>query len=234
MRAKTTIRIQAAGVALVAGVATVAWAQAMKTVRYNGVTVSHNVRIIDGKPWVPLSDAARLVGGSVVPVGSGYEIQGGNSAAPGGANEVQGTRGKIGQMVFTGKWRVEVTSVETVDTYTSKHQPPDTVTPSGTGDQLVAVHCLVKNGVPKSRQLILRLPNAVNTALTDNQGQSYPPCYLDFPGDSGYGPILLPGASSDVTLLFSVPKGTSIKDLVFSLAAIEDNNPVDVRISLVQ
>ena len=51
----------------------------MRTLRYKGEVVSQSVRVIDGRPWVPLSDAARLVGGRAVRVGGGYQIQAGMS-----------------------------------------------------------------------------------------------------------------------------------------------------------
>ena len=41
-------------------------------------------------------------------------------APAGGANQVEGLRGKVGDMLFTGRWRFQVQDVQTVDTYTLK------------------------------------------------------------------------------------------------------------------
>jgi hypothetical protein len=249
MRTKTTIRIQAAGLALIAGVATVAWAQAMKTVRYNGATVSQSVRIIDGKPWVPLSDAARLVGGSVVPDGSGYEIRGGNSASTaGGANEVTGLNGKIGDVLFDGHWRCQVLSLTPADTYTltvpSSEQDfaryhdtaemdndTHTFTPKA-GYTFFAVKCHVKNGQKATEQLDGYLDDP-KTALTDGQENSYPPIVYDMVSKGAWMTRpLLPGSGEDLTLLFAVPTGTTPKDLVFTLKNWSEHIGRNVRVSL--
>ena len=49
-----------------------------------------------------------------------------------GANEVRGTRGKIGQVLFNGKWRFSVLSVDHAASYDSQFlSAKRTFTPSG-------------------------------------------------------------------------------------------------------
>jgi hypothetical protein len=74
----------------------------------------------------------------------------------------------------------------------------------------------------------------MDTAVTDTNGSAYPPVDFDLVGGGGYGPpTMLPGAASKFAAIFDVPKGTTLKDLVFSLATIgERDHPVNVRVSL--
>jgi hypothetical protein len=202
--------------------------------RYNGDIVSRSVRVIDGEAYVPLSDVARIVHGSAVRSGDGYTIQaGGAGPLAGGANQVNGLSGAVGQMLFTGKYRFEVTAITRVPQFTTQYEPtPETITPEGTNDEVVVVSCIVKNGVNQPRQMVFRRGDMGNTALTDDQGQSYVPKDLDFPGGSGYGPTMLPGASTHVNVTFSVPKGTKLTSFICTLTSFEDNNPKDVRVAL--
>ena len=75
-----------------------------------------------------------------------------------------------------------------------------------------------------------------NSALTDDQGQSYAPLAFDKHTDStDEGPNMLPGSQTAFAVVFSVPKGTKLKDLVFSLQNAYEDTPdggTDVRISL--
>lgn len=80
------------------------------------------------------------------------------------------------------------------------------------------------------------------TSLADDQGNSYPPKDSDARQESdkiqSYASItLLPGAKIDFALLFTVPKGTNPKSLVFSEGAYPDDVPshfTDIRIELAQ
>lgn len=77
-----------------------------------------------------------------------------------------------------------------------------------------------------------------NTQLTDEQGQSYAPIEYDkCGGATDEGPSMLPGSQTDFAVLFSVPKGAVLKDLIFSLQTAYDDYPnggTDVRITLAQ
>ncbi len=211
-----------------------------------GKTVSSEVRIIEGRPFIPLSDMAKAMNGTVVKhKAGGYEITFGSvdtttpDAHPvaGGANEVRGTQGKIGQVIFTGKWRFSVLSVDHAANYDSQFLPDKrTFVPSGDTEELVIVRCRMKNGQKDTQMAMLSPVHPHHTALADNQGQSYAPMDYDKRGGStDEGPKLLPGAQTEFAVLFSVPKGTVLKDLVFSIQNAYEDTPdggTDVRITL--
>lgn len=253
----TPLRGFAAALLLSTGAATAALALASMHLTVGGQTVSTDIRLINGRPYVPLADMARAMNGTTVRHGVGsYEIKvnGGDTttatdetAAPntsaaspaGGANEVQGTRGKVGQMLFTGKWRFAVLGVDRAASYDSQFLPDkQTFAPTGDTEELVIVRCRLKNAQKSAVKAILGYIHPHNTGLTDEQGQSYAPIEYDKRGGAtDEGPSMLPGSQTDFAVLFSVPKGTVLKDLVFSLQTAYDDYPdggTDVRITLAQ
>lgn len=166
----------------------------------------------------------------------------------GGANQVEGLHGKVGQMLFTGRWRFQVQDFQTVDSYTLKvptseqdygkyHDVADLDDATHTfkpkeGYTFVAVKALVKNAQTSTQQLGCYLGDP-KTAVTDNKANSYPPIAYDMLSKGAWvTKPLLPGSGEELTVLFAVPKGTELKDLVFSLNNWSDNKGKDVRISL--
>ena len=256
-RRPAPLRALLAAFVLSAGAATAALALASARLSVGDRTVSTDVRLIGGRPYVPLADMARAMNGTLVRHASGYEIKTGgatggdtttptdDAAAPdavtpdaaGGANEVKGVRGKIGQMLFTGKWRFEVLGVDRAAAYDSKYlADARNIAPAGDTEELVIVRCRLKNGQKTTQMAMLSPIHPHNIALTDAQGQSYAPTDFDKRGGStDEGPHLLPGAQTNFAVLFSVPKGTALKDLVFSLQNAYEDFPdggTDVRVSL--
>jgi hypothetical protein len=167
---------------------------------------------------------------------------------PGGANQVTGLNGKIGDMLFDGRWRFQVQEVKEVPTYTLTvpssqqdygrfnsvaHEDPTTsVFSPKPGYALIAVKCLVKNGQNKVEHLHCYPPD-LKTALTDDQGNSYPPIVYDMYTDGAWTTkALLPGSGQSMTVLFAVPPDTKLKDLVFSLKNYSDRKVSNLRISL--
>jgi hypothetical protein len=223
------------------GVASAALAQAGSRLILNGKLASTNVRLINGQPYVPLADIARATGQTLVKRSNGYEI-----VAAGGANQVEGLRGKVGDVLFDGKWRFRVTDVQRgARSYTIRREggvdfgvAGDRVSLDADGKtfqakpgyELVLVHARVTNGQ--------KMPQAfgsaygTNTALTDRQGTSYRPIGWDQEGGQITTKQLLPGAGQDLTAMFVIPEKTALKDLVFTLTNIIDRNPKDVRVTL--
>jgi hypothetical protein len=243
---KRTLRTAAALFAT-AALATTAGALGQATLRLiiGGKTASSDIRIIDGRPYVPLADMAKAMNGAAVKhKGGGYEITLGSvdtttpeaGAVAGGANEVRGTRGKIGQVLFNGKWRFSVLSVDRAASYDSQFLPEKrTFTPNGETEELVIVRCRMKNGQNATEVAMLSPIHPYHTALADNQGMSYAP--IDFDKRGGHtdeGPSMLPGSQTEFGIVFSIPKGTVLKDLVFSIQNVEESpdGGTDVRISL--
>lgn len=168
---------------------------------------------------------------------------------PGGANQIEGMKGKIGQMLFDGKWRFQVIAMETPAKYMAARKndvqadysiyspvadwdTDRTITPKE-GNSLIVFRCLVKNGVKEPRALYC-VPAFVRTALTDMDGGSHPPVAFDMPGSIFQSRKITPGGTLKFAVIFSVPDGAKPKDLIFTLRTIEgglkDGN--DVRVSL--
>ena len=231
-----------AALAALAGLATAALAQTGMRLIVDGKTASTDIRIIGGRPYVPLADMARAMNGTVGRKGNEYTIATGGAdtttpTAAGGADEVRGARGKIGQMLFNGKWRFMVVSVDRTAAYDSQYSPDkQKFTPAGDTEELVVVKCRLKNGQTSTQSAMLSSVHPHHIGLTDDQGTSYAPMAFDKRGGSSdEGPKMLPGAQTDFAVLFSVPKGTTLKDMVFSLQTAYDDYPdggTDVRISL--
>jgi hypothetical protein len=218
-------------VALSACAGTAVWAQSSLTLSYKG-TVS-KVRIVDGRPYVALSDVARMLHGQVSKNGGSYAIGSGKAVA-GGANQVDGLRGKVGDTLFTGKWRFQITRVEHVSVYNTTLQPSvDTFHPKGANQELVVCTGVLKNARKAVGEFQMTMHGTSDTALTDDQGVSYPPIGYDPTNGGFYGPPkMLPGSAQPFAAIFSVPKGANLKDLVFSVWGYGEKKPTDVRISL--
>jgi hypothetical protein len=211
----------------------------------NGKPAAADIRTIAGSPYVKLADVAKALGMVVVKRSDGsYEI-----TRPGGANQVEGiSQGKIGDVLFDGRWRFQVLSVQTPDSYTMKtsvepsSHPADTLTYDRTtrvtrakpGFKLVAIQCRMTNG-QKTKQTFWLGHNEVNNALADQQGVSHAPVAYDLEGAPVQSEPLLPGAKAEFVILFSVPENTQVKDLVFTLRNNDSSlKPNDVRVSLTQ
>ena len=92
--------------------------------------------------------------------------------------------------------------------------------------------CRLKNGLKNQNQALWWSNSDTHTALADDRGQSYPPVAVDAPeGTPFQSSPLLPGAGIDLAVLFAVPEGTQLKDLVFTLRTISEKGH-DVRVSL--
>jgi hypothetical protein len=167
---------------------------------------------------------------------------------PGGANQVEGLNGKVGDMLFTGRWRFQVQSVQTVDSYTltvpTSEQDYGKYATSAEFDSttktfkpregltFVVVKALVKNAQTSTQQLGCYLGDP-KTAIADTKGNSYPPIVYDMMSKGAWNTKpLLPGSGEELTVLFAVPKGTELKDLIFSLYNWSDIKGKEVRVSL--
>lgn len=211
------------------------------TLVINGKAAPADVRPLGGTAYVRLADVAAALGLTVVKRGSTYEL-----TKAGGANQIEGvTQGKIGDTLFDGRWRFQVLSMQTVPSYTltadASPYGADNVSDYNTatraltpkpGHTLVMLRCRVSNG-QKSPQTLWIARNDTNTALADAQGESYPPILYDVDGAPIQTKPLLPGSKLEFPVFFSVPTGTDIKALVFTLHNNSSSEkPNDVRVSL--
>ncbi|HEU4752829.1 MAG TPA: hypothetical protein VFU47_06945, partial [Armatimonadota bacterium] len=214
----------------------VALAQAGSRLYLRGQAISNRVRVIDGVPYAPVADLARATGMTVQRKPDGYAL-----VAAGGANQVNArVTGKVGDDLFTGDWRFRVLDVKTTDLYTPRYREDRApVRPRGAGDVLVVVSCQVKNG--HNAKELLYFSNSVRVpdqaTLTDSKAQSYEATYCDVHFDYyNYGAYALPGASIPFAVVFSVPRDTDVKDLVYRIFRYDDRgNPAratTVRVGL--
>ncbi len=225
------------------GAGITAWAAGGSKLVMNGSVVSTGVRTIDGKAYVPIADVAKALDMSVIPIAGGYEIK-----KAGGATPIKGLQGKVGDVLFDGKWRFQVLSVDTVDSYKMKYKSTidyalynqvadfdnDTQTfKPKTGRTLIAIRCRVVNGRNATYSLWVS-NNDTRTALADDQGESHPPFVYDMDESGPFSSKqLLPGAKTDFTVLFSAPEGTKLKDLIFTLRTIDNaDKGNDARVAL--
>jgi hypothetical protein len=227
------------------GLAAAAPVLAGETLVMNGATASADVRTLNGSAYVKLSDVAKALGMVLVKRPGGYEL-----TKAGGANQVQGvTQGKVGDVLFDGKWRFQVLSVQKPDSYTMKTPgvepsswPRDIIEYSSAtrvlkakpGYQLVVLQCRVTNGVKEKRTLwTASTDKQNNTALTDTEGSSYTPVGYDFEGGPTQSKWLVQGAALSFPILFSVPETAQLKGLIFTLKNNQtDEKANDVRVSL--
>jgi hypothetical protein len=168
----------------------------------------------------------------------GYEL-----SVPGGTYQVDGVKqGKTGDELFTGKWKFQVLGFEQIEgTYKEKYyQEGRTIKPQGENDVLLLVHCRIKNGLKKAQTPVLteRIPG--NTALADENGQSYSPVDYDARQESDK-PELCSNIITSRSIYGFHPgiqctkRDTKAKALVFSLLTYPDDvgkkETVDVRIN---
>ena len=167
----------------------------------------------------------------------------------GGANQVEGLNGKIGQVLFDGKWSFQVLDVQQVDTYTLKvlsseqdyamyHDVADedstlhTFTPKA-GYTFIAIKCQVKSRQQNKVEQLDCYSDNPKTALTDFEANSYPPIVYDMQSKGAWTTKpLLPGSTANMTVLFAVPPDTKLKDLVFTLKNWSAHVGQNVRVSL--
>jgi hypothetical protein len=188
------------------------WASQAVRVTINGKTVPG--RMVDGSVYVKLTEVAKALDMQVAGKSGAYEL-----VKAGGANQLEGVNGKLGEELFTGKWKFLVKDVQRVDKYMLKFADSKFELTADPGNDLVIVTCRFKNGVRESAYIYFN--GMGNTALTDMDEHSYKTKWGDIPG--GVADTILPGAAKDFALVFSVPKSAELKDLIYTI------EPVDVK-----
>jgi hypothetical protein len=215
-------------------IACAAWAiRNSSTLFVEGQLASSDVRVINGKGYVPIRDVAAALHMNLV------SYQGGiNLTRAGGANQVEGWHGVVGgPEIFTGKWRFWARSIQQMDSYPLKYRgEAGQMVPTNAGETLFVVDCRIKNATNVNQEMILTVHRAGHDALTDDQEHSFQPIDFDAHNENGPygGPTLLPGAAGEFAVVFSAPKGTNPKDFVFSILSspADTEKGTDLRISV--
>lgn len=220
------------GLGVCLGLAGLVYAQAQRTLVINGKTASTDVRIINGRAYVPLADVAKALDMTVAVRGNTYEI-----TKAGGANAMQGLTGKTGDWLFDGGWRFRVNRTFRTQSYTlmneyyseTSHEVED-------GEELIIVEYSYRNGNKTMQPFSIG-----DTALAGANGDSWPIFSNDFPYDGSrfFSRTVMPGAEAKGALIFKVKSGFQPKDLALTvgeLAGYDDSvrpkKPTVFRISL--
>lgn len=203
----------------------------------NGVPTPSDIRMIDGHAYVRLTDAAKALNMHVNEKPDGFEL-----IAAGGANQMANRfTGKMGEDIFTGRWRLKIFDVKRAKSY-HMTLATDHDLQAGDGEDLVIVDGQVKNGTQEKDELVFESVDGMNTSLTDQNAQSYAVAGWDVKASETYpvGAQFLPGAAIEFTLVFKVPESAKPKDLIFTAMRYSmrttyhqsQEKPEDIRVSL--
>ena len=237
-------RVAGAAVGATLALGAASWAAGGSRLVMNGKTASTDVRLINGAAYVRVADVAKALGMVAVKSAGGYEIK-----KPGGASQVGNLSGKVGDVLFDGQWRFQVLEVKAMDSYSIKS--PGVMPASGADEllhwnrdtnvisavpnyRLILFRCRVTNG-QKTKETLWTAPTDkdVHTALADTEGGSHVPAAYDYLGAATQTKPMLPGQVLTFPLLFSVPRETQLKDLIFTLRSNSaGSRSNDVRVSL--
>jgi len=212
-------------------------AQAQTKLSIGGKTVPTSAKKIGGKTYVSIDDVAKALGMKASVSGSTISIKN-----AGGAYQVANKlKGNIGEDLFSGRWGFKVVSVERGSVYKSRYTNQfnrEEQYEANNGEEIVSIQCRIKNGTKVKTSFAFSTRDyGENTALTDQDAQSFAPIGYDVFADepAPLGKAILPAASANFAIVFSVPKGTVLKDLVFTAVRYDergDNKGTDFRVAL--
>lgn len=160
------------------------------------------------------------------------------SSAPKSVATPTAPQSKQGNEVSTAQWIFEVRDITETNEYAERYyQEERIIRPQGKKDTLIVVDARLKNRLSKTQSPVLTERQPGNTGLIDYEGRSYQP--LDYDArqiqdktQSHEGASVLPDAVVDFALIFSVPKGTKPKTLIFTASTYLDSGATDVEVPL--
>lgn len=233
-------RIRTTMAVLGLGLAAAFAAQASQRLFVNGATASTDVRLIGGRPYVPLSDVAKALDYTVQKAVGGYQL-----IKAGGATQIANQNvGKIGEEIFTGKWRFTVAGVQRVSEAMPEYLPSEVWTRkvASPGMDIVVIKCRLKNGTSAKDTIVLDKWKGNNTTLLDDDENAFEPTQHGYDAKFNEhfpnGATFLPGGAINMNLRFEVPKKAKLKDLVFTVLRYTARNetdskvPTDIRVHL--
>lgn len=194
------------------GASAMVFAQAARSLIINGRVATTDVRMINGRAYVPVADVARALDLKVSSRPNGVlEL-----TKAGGSGAMTGLNGKVGDWLFDGGWRFRVTSVETDSTYRAANDyygEVDYEAPEG--KVLAIVGYDIRNGNKEMGGF-----GFGTTAIAGVNGDSEPVHANDFRFDGSrfFSKPILPGAEMKGKLIFQVDEGFEPKDLVVAIA----------------
>lgn len=99
------------------------------SVTVNGRGTTEHAVVIDGRTYVPLSSLklmgvnAKVTGSTLALTSATTSSSAGQSPAAGGANQLNALEGCIGETLFNGLWRVQITSLEAIRSTDAEARP---------------------------------------------------------------------------------------------------------------
>lgn len=204
---RRTIALAALVLTASAGIALARGRYAEQKLYLSGKVASSNVIMQNGAAYVPIKDVAAALDMTIEKRPDGFAL-----TRSGGANQAEGMQGKVGDDLFNGQVRLKVSEVFRGSSYKRRFSKGDDIV-APDGQDIVAVVMRFKNGTMKSQ-----FPNVTGkqpTGLTDENEHAFEP--RSFPDGTGRNVELLPGAATDFALIFTVPKGAALKDLVYTV-----------------
>ena len=230
----------AVGLILLGGTAAVtALAQSAMKLVINGNPVTTDARKIGGRTYVPIEDVAKALNMQVFTTGGQIVLRPG-----GGANQIANQHvAKIGEELFTGKYRFQVNSIQELPKYQMKyanHFTYNKTVEAGEGEKLVVLDCCLKNGTAQKDEFVFSPTEwGENTALTDADEGAHQATAFDVAADEDapMGAYALPGAAVRFAIVFKVPQNTKPQDLVFTIVRYAQRGSkkgTDVRVALAQ
>jgi hypothetical protein len=145
--------------------------------------------------------------------------------------------GKLGDELSTHDWTFQARNVQETDEYAERYyQKQRVIRPQGKNDILIIVDARLRNPLQNAQSPVLTERDSGNTGLVDDAEHSYQP--LDYDARQSIdkimsyaGAAVLPGQIADFALVFSVPRGTKPKRMVFTLKSYPSNAGTDVKVS---
>lgn len=206
-----------------------AWAmQTGVKLTWGGRTVSTDIQFIKGRAYVPLSDMAKILDMTVVKKGQTYRL---TQAA--GSSPIHHLTGNMADNLTSGAWQFQVASVQQVSGYSQQYGTEKAqLTPKETGDILVVIRCRLRNGTKEMQEVAFDGSSAGNTALTDNQEHGYVPLAYDSRNSDYMSDKMPAGSAHEFVVIFSVPKGTDLKNLTYTVAATGLDKSTDFQVAL--
>lgn len=173
------------------------------------------------------SIAAVASAGLLSPARIAYARQ---EAAASGAGVQTVTEGNVGDTLFDEAWQFRVLKVESASEYVpqlTQKAAEKLIKPVGDRDTLFVITCEVRNQQKTSAFLDLASSSDYPVALRDSDENSYPVLTMDLRTGDGlpYGRggasdqtgVLLPGAKTQIVVLFSIPKSARPVGMLFGL-----------------
>ncbi|HEY3781043.1 MAG TPA: hypothetical protein VGL56_08175 [Fimbriimonadaceae bacterium] len=185
-----------------------AWGRQGSDLYINGNLASSGIIMHNGSAYVPVKDVAAALKLAITKTPRGLEL-----ADAAGANQVTGITGKVEDVLWNGYIRFQIVKIIRAKTYTNEFTGDNKViTPDKPNDDLFVAVCKISNGLKNG--VTVMYPGS-ETALADDQGQSYSP-FLGMSADiASRGTDLLPGASFGFALTFEIPTSAVVGDLVY-------------------